>query len=227
MKTWTSRTCVVAGLASCLALTASSQTTPPAATESASAPVTQPAPAKLPYGVDDVLKLSHAQVSEEVTLNYIKNSGTIYNLAPGDIVYLRNEGVSDRVVNAMIDQRKNVPAEQAAQAVAANQAQATAPATPDPNGVAAAPAVPQYAPAYVQPAPVYIEPQPTYVPASTVYVIPYRGSSYSYANYGGVYCGPSTVYSVGFSSGPRCGPYYGGRYRGSYGGGHYRYYGRH
>ena len=40
------------------------------------------APVKLPYGVEDVLKLSRAQVSEDVTLNFIRNSGTIYNLAP-------------------------------------------------------------------------------------------------------------------------------------------------
>ena len=69
----------------------------------------------LPYGVDDVLKLSRAQASEDVTLNYIRSTGTIYNLAPNDIVYLRNEGVSDRVINTMLDQRKNVPAETATQ----------------------------------------------------------------------------------------------------------------
>ena len=58
-------------------------------------------PAKLPYGVDDVLKLSRAQISEDITLNYVRNSGTIYNLAPKDIVYLRNEGVSDKVISTM------------------------------------------------------------------------------------------------------------------------------
>jgi hypothetical protein len=238
MKTRTFGTCLFAslGAASLVAVSAAAQTTAPATTEPATPAATQPAPAKLPYGADDVLKLSRAQVSEDVTLNYIKNSGTVYNLSPNDIVYLRNEGVSDRVLNTMLDQRKNVPIEQATQAATVNQLQAAAqtPAAPDPNAAAAAPAVPQYAPVYAQPAPTYVEPQPTYVPASTVYVIPYNSPGYGYASYspyyyGGYsrYCGPSTVFSVGYSSGGRYGAYYGG-YRGGYhGGGVYRYHGHH
>jgi hypothetical protein len=73
-------------------------------------PVQNPPPkAKLPYGADDVVRLSAARVNEEVILNYIQTSGTIYNLTPQDIVRLRDEGVSDRVINAMIDQRRVVP----------------------------------------------------------------------------------------------------------------------
>src|SRR3974390_247873 len=62
-------------------------------TASQPAPVT--APIKLPYGVEDVLKLSKAQIGDEITLNYIRNSGTIYALSPQDIVYLRSQGVSE------------------------------------------------------------------------------------------------------------------------------------
>src|SRR5262249_53172359 len=79
----------------------------PAQTTSSEPPAVS-APAKLPYGVEDVLKLSRAQVGDEITLNYIRNSGTIYNLGPQEIVYLRSQGVSERVVNAMLDQRKVV-----------------------------------------------------------------------------------------------------------------------
>jgi hypothetical protein len=64
--------------------------------------------------VDDVLKLSRAQVGEDVTISYIQNSGIAYNLGPNDIVYLKNQGVSDRVVNAMLDERKRVIAQSAA-----------------------------------------------------------------------------------------------------------------
>ncbi len=77
----------------------------------APAPTAEPtsgAEAKLPYGVADVLKLSRAQVGDEITLTYIQNSGTIYNLGPKDIVYLRDQGVSDRVINTMLDQRKKL-----------------------------------------------------------------------------------------------------------------------
>src|SRR5215471_5789507 len=51
---------------------------------------------KLPYGVEEVLKLSRANISDDITINYIQSSGTIYNLTAQDIVYLRNQGVSDR-----------------------------------------------------------------------------------------------------------------------------------
>src|SRR5512142_578208 len=76
-----------------------------AAPEQPAATSSTPAP-KLPYGVEDVLKLTRAQISDDIVVNYVENSGTVYNLSPADIAYLRNEGVSDRVVNAMLDQRK-------------------------------------------------------------------------------------------------------------------------
>src|SRR4029077_18713742 len=44
------------------------------------ASVTATAPVRLPYGVEDVLKLSRAQIGDDITLNYIQNNGTIYNL---------------------------------------------------------------------------------------------------------------------------------------------------
>jgi hypothetical protein len=220
MKTRTSRKCwpVSLGVAFLITVGAIAQTTIPA----------DSTPVSLPYGVEDVLKLSRAQVSEDVTLNYIRNSGTIYNLAPNDIVYLRNQGVSDRVINTMIDQRKNVPAEAAAQS-------AMPQAPVDANAVVAAQSALQYAPTYASPAPVYVQPEPVYPPASSVYVIPSGGGGYSYANaypypYGGYYGygGPSVVFRFGYGSGGRYGGYHGSHYGGYHGGsGHYRSYGHH
>ena len=228
MKTRTSRICLVASIgAVCLvALKTTAQTPAPATTANATPAVSDSAPAKLPYGVEDVLKLTRAQVSEDVTLNFIRNSGTIYNLAPTDIVYLRNQGVSDRVINTMLDQRKAVPAEAAAQAAASSApAVPQAPVNPDAGAAAAAQASAQYAPTYVQPAPVYVQPAPTYAPASTVYVIPYGSPGYGYPYYGGYYGygGPSVVFGFGYSSGG----HYGGYHGGYHGGGYYHYYGHH
>lgn len=240
MKTWTIRTRLFAslGAASLVVLNTSAQTPAPASATPAPA-ATDIAPVKLPYGVEDVLKLTRAQVSEDVTLNFIHNSGTIYNLSPNDIVYLRNQSVSDRVVNTMLDQRRNVPAETAAQ-TAPPLAVATSPAPvySDANAAAAAQAAPQYAPTYPQPAPVYVQPEPTYPPASTLYVIPYSSPTYYYPSYspywGGYsgYWGPSFGFSYGYRSGGYYNNGYHGGYRGGYhagysGGGHYRYYGRH
>jgi hypothetical protein len=207
------------------ALTAMAQTQAPTTTAPATPTPADVAPVKLPYGVEDILKLSRAQVTEDVILTYIRNTGTIYNLAPQDIVYLRDQGVPDRVINAMQDQRRIVPAETAAQSPApSTTATPQAPVTSDAN----ASAVPQYAPAYVQPAPTYVQPQPTYEPVSTLYVIPYRSTRLYYPYYYGGYYGyggPSVVFGFGYSSGGRCGPYYGGYHGRYYGGGHYGYRG--
>jgi hypothetical protein len=190
---------------------ASDQATPvapqPAAAAVGTAPAAaQTAPAKLPFGVADVLKLTQAQVSEDVVMNYVLNSGTVYNLGPKDIIYLRNQGVSDRVITTMMNQRNRVAEESAQQAAAQapSQPQGPFPVYSDPN---APPGQPPYAPAYVEPPP---PPQP---PPSTVYVIPFTPGIAGYYPYYGGYYGPgiSLVYSFGR----------GGYYRGYYHGGRY------
>src|SRR5215468_223048 len=79
---------------------------------------------KVPYGVADVVKLSHAQISDDIIVSYVHGSGTVYNLEPNDLVYLREQGVSDRVMNAMLEQRRHI-----SESAAATQQSAPAPAT--------------------------------------------------------------------------------------------------
>jgi hypothetical protein len=182
----------------------------PAAPAPATAPpIAEPAPGKVPYGVADVLKLTQAQVGEDVVLNYVLNSGTVYNLGPKDIINLRSQGVSDRVITTMMNQRNRVVEESAQQAaaLAASQAQGFPPVYFDPN---AAPGQPLYAPAYME------QPPPPEPPPSTVYVIPatspfapYYGGYYSY--YGGYY-GPGASLVYTFGRGVHRGYYHGGRY---------------
>jgi hypothetical protein len=169
---------------------------------------TAPAPApKLPYGVEDVVKLSQAQISDDIVLNYVRNSGTIYTLGPQEIVYLRNQGVSDRVINAMLDQRKL--ASQTLQPAVQQP-----PAIPNAAGVPDASTAPA-APAYSQPWQVYAE-APNTPPASSVYVIPQPAYAYPYyypyygyyGPYYGYYGGP--VVSFGFRFGGRGGFGHGG-----------------
>src|SRR5439155_21768228 len=114
---------------------------------------------RLPYGVADVLKLCRAQAGEDVVVSYVQNSGTIYNLGPNEIVYLKNDGVSERVLNAMLEQRRRV---------AEASVQAPPPAQPYPNA---------------QSAPVEAPVVPTYSSGSSVYVIPYSGATYAYDYY--------------------------------------------
>jgi hypothetical protein len=165
------------------------------------APAAQAAPVRLSYGVADVVKLAKAHVSEDTILAYVGNSGTAYNLSVNEILFLKEQGVSDRVLAAMLDQRNRLAA------AAAQNAQA-APAPPPANYPDAG--APQYAPAAAQPGP-YAQDPAAAAPASSVYVIP--GASPSY-----VYPGDYSSYSYGY-------PYYGGY--GGYGGYHGGYGGYH
>jgi len=220
MKARFSSTWLLTGAVSLLPVAAALAQEPAAQLATPAPAVVASTTVKLPYGVEDVLKLSRAQINEDIILNYVQNSGTIYNLGPNDLVYLREQGVSDRLVNAMLDQRKR--ANEAAQVAQAAQA--------------AQPAQPAYAPAptmdpsiangtaYTQPA---ASDSATYVqqPASSVYVIPYpaaRSAYYSYGypySYGYGYYAPSVAFSIGFG-GRGCYSSYHGHYGGHYGGGH-------
>src|ERR1051326_2161611 len=73
------------------------QPVPAAQTPGTSAP-------QFAYGVEDVVKLSRAQISEEVIATYIQASGNIYNLHPNDIVQLHTQGVPDRIITLMLAQ---------------------------------------------------------------------------------------------------------------------------
>jgi hypothetical protein len=173
---------------------------------------------KLPYGVDDVLKLSRAQIGDDIIVNYVKNSGTIYNLTSSDIVYLKSAGVSERVINTMIDQKKLAQ-------LAVQTAPAPAPTTA-PSGFEADTSY--AAPTYTAPTdagtPADMAVQaPLTPPASSVTVVPYPAATAayygSYYPYYGYYGYPGVSFAFGFGPG-----YYG---HGYYGHGHYGhgYYG--
>lgn len=196
------------------AMPVAAQNSSPAPGAVATAPANPTAP-QLSFGVPDVLKLSNAKVSEDTIVSYVQYSGRSYGaLSAGEIVYLHEQGVSDRVVATMLEQRKRFT-------------EAAAPTIAQPTAIASAPQY-QQAPA---PAPVqYVQP----APASTVYVIPNTPryvdyGYYPYSDYYG-YSYPAVSLSFGYYGGYRggayCGSgYHGGGYRGGgygyYGGGHY------
>jgi hypothetical protein len=168
--------------------------------------VSQPAP-QLSYGVPQVLQLVQARVGDGVIVSYIQNSGTIYSLNAGEIVYLKQQGVSDTVLNAMLGQRSRLTG-------------STEPATTTASPTTAS--TQTYAPATPAPAVTYVQ-QPA--PSSTVYIIPdtqtyqydawYYGGYpyYGYPYYGGYYGWPAVSLSFGW------GGHYGGGYRGGWHGG--------
>lgn len=181
------------------------------AADPATATASATAPAKLPYGVEDVLKLSRAQVGDDTIVNFVQNSGTVYNLSANDVVYLRSEGVSDRVINAMLEQKKKF-----VDAAGSNT-------VPPQSATAPPPPADQPAPPATQPAPVYVQP-PATPPASSVYVVPYPDATYAYYGYYRPY--PYYYYPGYYGPSISLGFRFGGGYGHHYGGGWGHHYGR-
>jgi len=85
----------------------------------------------LPPGVQDVVKLKQAGLSDDVILAQIKNSGATYNLTVDQILSLKNQNVSDAVIKALISGSGNAAAP-AATAATPPPAPPAAPAAPPP-----------------------------------------------------------------------------------------------
>jgi hypothetical protein len=55
-------------------------------------------------GIPQVVRLSQAQVNENTIIAYVNRSGLSYNLTADQIISLRQQGVSDAVITAMLSQ---------------------------------------------------------------------------------------------------------------------------
>ena len=67
-----------------------------------------------PLSLADVKALAKAGISEDVIINQINNSRTVFHLSAADIIDLRDSGVTDKVINYMIDTPATVGANTAA-----------------------------------------------------------------------------------------------------------------
>ncbi len=180
---------------------------------------TQPAAATaappLPYGVAPILQLAQANVGDETIISYVKSSGNSYGLNADQIIYLRQQGLSSAVINAMLNQPKA--------GVLPAGTIATAPTT----GASYAPADPPASTAtYVQTQPstvvYYSQPADAYYYPGYAYSGYYCGSPFQYSYYPGYGWGPNVSCSVGWGGnwgGWRGGGYYGGWRGGDFHGG--------
>jgi hypothetical protein len=169
-------------------------------------------PVQLSYGVPQILQLSQAKIGDSTIVAYIQNSGTIYSLNASEIIYLKQQGVSDAILTAMLNQRQRVV--QSAGQTAPQSVAATTASQPD---------TAETSTAVAQPTVTYVQT----VPSSSVYVIPdtqtyqyynnYYPANGGYPYYGGWYY-PPVSFSFGFGGGYRGGYYHGG-WGGYHGGG--------
>jgi uncharacterized membrane protein len=61
---------------------------------------------QLSYGVPQIIQLAQAKVGDDTIIAYVKNSGNNYGLTADQIIYLRQQGVSDAVITTMLNQPK-------------------------------------------------------------------------------------------------------------------------
>ena len=62
------------------------------------------APVPLSYGVSQIIQLSKAKVSDDTIVSYVRNSGSSYGMDASQIIYLKQQSVSDTVINTMLNQ---------------------------------------------------------------------------------------------------------------------------
>ena len=107
----------------------------------------QTTPAVSP-GLEEIVKLSKAQMGDDVILGYIKKATTPFTLTADDIVYLKDQGVSQPVIAALLQAKAATPVPAPAVAPVPAPAPAPAPASaPQPvPTVAVQPGAPPPAP---------------------------------------------------------------------------------
>ncbi len=127
------------------------------AQDSSAANTVQPAAVNAPvpqlaYGVSQIQQLAQAKVGDDTIIAYIKNAGNSYGLNADQIIYLRQQGISDAVITTMLNQPRpgvGVPT----------------PTTPAPQPVASTGYGGQVSTATVAPTVTYVQT----VPATTYY----------------------------------------------------------
>ena len=56
-----------------------------------------------PLSIDDIISMAKANISDDLIISQIRNSRTIYHLKTTDIIDLKRTGVSERVIDFMIN----------------------------------------------------------------------------------------------------------------------------
>ncbi len=88
------------GIAAALTLAVGS--VPAQDSTSAQNPGTSQAVPKLSSVVSQVIQLSKANIGEDTIITFVQNSGNSYSLDAAQIIYLKQQGVSANIINAMI-----------------------------------------------------------------------------------------------------------------------------
>ena len=123
---------------SLFAMVCVAQTPPAAAPKSAPAKPAAAKPAAAPSPVDSVIQSVKMGLSENLIIKTLQRDNKPMNLTPGDLVKLKNAGVSENIIGVMLDPA-SAPPPAAAAAPAAAPAPPPLPPEPAPVAVSAPP----------------------------------------------------------------------------------------
>jgi hypothetical protein len=68
------------------------------------------ATARGPLGLTDVVQMVQAHVADELIIGQIRATGSVFHLSSNDTIWLKQQGVSDAVVQEMLASANRVPA---------------------------------------------------------------------------------------------------------------------
>jgi hypothetical protein len=158
---------------------------------------------QLSYGVSQIVQLAQAKVGDDTIIAYIKNSGNSYGLTVDQIIYLRQQGISDAVITTMLNQ----PRAEVAVATPTTPAPQPVAASTAPTGSGSTITTASGSTATVAPTVTYVQS----VPDTTYYYQPY------YPYYSPYYCPAYAWYPpVSFSFGWGWGGWRGGGWHGGW-----------
>jgi hypothetical protein len=189
-----------------LALSASTALAQNSSATNAVRPAAVNAPvAQLSYGVSQIVELAQAKVGDDTIIAYIRNTGNSYGLDVNQIIYLRQQGVSDAVITTMLNQPKPVVAAATVATPASTSAAKTAPLySPRQReqipAASASTSTAETSTATVAPTVTYVQT----VPATTYYYQPYYYPAYAWY--------PPVTFSFGWG----WGGWHGGGWRGGW-----------
>jgi hypothetical protein len=67
------------------------------------------APVQGPLGVTDIVQMAQSHISDGVIISQIRSTGSVFNLSANDTIWLKQQGVSDVVVQEMLASANRAP----------------------------------------------------------------------------------------------------------------------
>jgi hypothetical protein len=62
-----------------------------------------------PLGITDIVQMAQSHISDDLIISQIRSSGSIFQLSSNDTIWLKQQGVSDRVIEEMLASATRYP----------------------------------------------------------------------------------------------------------------------